>query len=295
MRVRPAHHLPAPPPPPRPQAGARARGGPTPDPPALSARARDALRVLAADPGATGIFTDFDGTIAPIVEDPAAARPLPGALDALDRLARRFAVVAVISGRPAAFLARHLELGEHPGLVAYGLYGLERADGPGGVTLAPEAERWRSVFRALARAARGALPEAVRVEDKGLGLALHWRAAPAAEAACGAFARDAARAHGLRLLPARMAVELGVPGAHDKGSALAAAAAGLAAACFIGDDAGDLAAFRALEVLASRGLAPVRVAVESPEAPAALVRAADCALAGPEAVLAFLDALARAS
>ncbi|HEX7276713.1 MAG TPA: trehalose-phosphatase, partial [Acidimicrobiales bacterium] len=45
-----------------------------------------------------GVFSDFDGTLAAIVDDPAAARPLPGAADALEALARRFARVGVISG-----------------------------------------------------------------------------------------------------------------------------------------------------------------------------------------------------
>ena len=53
------------------------------------------------DPTGTGVFTDFDGTLAPIVDDPAEARPLPGVVDALAALAGRDGRVVVISGRPA--------------------------------------------------------------------------------------------------------------------------------------------------------------------------------------------------
>lgn len=50
---------------------------------------------------------DFDGTLSPIVEDPQAARPLPGIVELLGPLAERFAAVALVSGRPAAYLAEH--------------------------------------------------------------------------------------------------------------------------------------------------------------------------------------------
>jgi trehalose 6-phosphate phosphatase len=50
---------------------------------------------------------DFDGTLAPIVKNPDDARPLPGLLELLAALAGRFAAVALVSGRPAAFLAEH--------------------------------------------------------------------------------------------------------------------------------------------------------------------------------------------
>ena len=50
-----------------------------------------------------------------------------------------------------------------------------------------------------------------------------------------------------------MSVELHPPVAVDKGTVLAELASGLAAACFIGDDAGDLPAFDALDELAEAG------------------------------------------
>ena len=43
---------------------------------------------------------DFDGTLAPIVEHPEDARPLPAALDAVDALAARLGCIAVVTGRP---------------------------------------------------------------------------------------------------------------------------------------------------------------------------------------------------
>jgi len=66
------------------------------------------LAPLVDRPSASGVFTDYDGTLAPIVDDPERAEPLPGAVDALARLARRYARVGVISGRPGAWLAARL-------------------------------------------------------------------------------------------------------------------------------------------------------------------------------------------
>ena len=61
---------------------------------------RAGLDALLARPGQALLATDFDGTLAPIVADPRAARPLPGAVPALRRLAR---VVGTVRGhhRPA--------------------------------------------------------------------------------------------------------------------------------------------------------------------------------------------------
>src|SRR5438128_1796911 len=76
----------------------------------------DLFEPFLAEPARAAILTDFDGTLAPIVDDPLAARPLPGAVDVLHRLAERFGVVGVVSGRPLDFLVGHLgdDVGDLP-------------------------------------------------------------------------------------------------------------------------------------------------------------------------------------
>ena len=69
------------------------------------------------------------------------ARPLPGVPSLLTDLAARFALVAVISGRPTAFLAE--VLGEPPGVTLAGLYGLERA------LRGPDHDAWAAVIDAV--------------------------------------------------------------------------------------------------------------------------------------------------
>src|SRR5262245_36331912 len=72
-----------------------------------------------------GLLTDLDGTLAPIVDDPEGAEPLPVAVAALEALTRRLAVVAVISGR-APDDAR-IRLGTDR-LLVIGNHGLERLE-----------------------------------------------------------------------------------------------------------------------------------------------------------------------
>ena len=127
-------------------------------------------------PGRAGVLTDFDGTLAPIVAEPASAMALPGARATLARLASRYALVAVISGRPVGYLVE--QLGGVAQLVLVGLYGLERvADGV--VAEHPDAHRWRPVVARVAEEAESAAPTGVLVERKGLSVTLHWRSAPA--------------------------------------------------------------------------------------------------------------------
>jgi trehalose 6-phosphate phosphatase len=65
----------------------------------------------------------------------------------------------------------------------------------------------------------------------------------------------------------------------------------LCATCYLGDDLGDLAAFRALDQLAARGIGTARIAVRSDEAPAELLHTADVTVDAPEGAPALLRSL----
>lgn len=252
--------------------------------------AAGALAPLLEDPGSTGIFSDFDGTLSPIVDDPASAAALPGAADVLAGLARRFGRVGVISGRPAGFLLTHVG---DVGVTLWGLHGLETVEG-GEVVPVPEAAPWLDVVeRAAADAVRALGPE-VDVERKGVSLTVHFRRVPGRRAATREWAQGTAEASGLVVHDARMSYELRPPVAHGKGLVLERAAAGLSAACFVGDDLSDADAFDALDRLAATGVTAVRVGVRSEEAPPQLLERADVVLDGPEAVLEALSSLLAA-
>jgi trehalose 6-phosphate phosphatase len=230
------------------------------------------------------VLTDFDGTLAPIVDDPSAAEPLPGAADVLRRLSRRYARVGVVSGRPVAYLLDRLG----PGLWLSGLYGLEAVEG-GRFVEAPFAERWRPVVAGVVASAVARFGDAV--EDKGLSLTLHFRRRPTREPEVRAWAEAEATRTGLVVRPAKASVELHPPLDVDKGTVVEGAAAGLAAVCFLGDDVGDLPAFRALDRLAAAGVHAVRVVVGTSETPEEVVAHADLVVDGPEGALALLRSL----
>ena len=244
------------------------------------------LAVLADQPGRSGVYTDFDGTLAAIVDNPDAARPLDGAAEALGALADRYARVGVISGRPVRFLLEHVAA---PGVDLWGEYGLERVI-DGDIRAADGAPQWREAVEVVAARASAA-GVAERVERKSLSVTLHWRADPGREAAVRAWAAGEAARAGLEVLAARQAVELRPPLQRDKGTALAEAAAGLGAACFLGDDRGDLAAFDALDRLAAGAVYVTRIAVHSSEMPEELERRADIVVDGPQGALDLLNAL----
>lgn len=245
----------------------------------------DPFEPFLRDPSRAAVLTDFDGTLAPIVDDPAAAVPLPDAVEVLHRLADRYAVVGVVSGRPVDHLIR--VLGD--GLWLSGLYGLETSD-RGRRVEAAGAAQWRAVVEGSV--ARAVAEHGDAVEPKGLSLTLHFRTRPDREQAMRTWAGEEAARSGLVVRSAKASLELHPPLHADKGTVVEAAAAGLAAVCFLGDDVGDLPAFDALDRLAASGVHVVRVAVSTSEAPAELLGRADVVVEGPAGALAVLERLA---
>jgi trehalose 6-phosphate phosphatase len=242
-----------------------------------------------ADPKRAGVLLDFDGTLAAIVDDPADARPLSGVVDVLAELAARYRVVAVVSGRPVAFLAEHIGA---PAVILSGQYGLEQWR-DGRRVEHPDARPWRDAVSTVADRAEEELPTGVGVERKGLSVTLHVRVHPEHERIVAAWARAAADGSGLVAHRARRSWELRPPVTADKGTVVTALASGLAAVCFIGDDRGDVPAFAALDrlVLSEGSTTTRRIAVASDEAPAELLAAADEVVVGPEGVVELLRAL----
>jgi trehalose 6-phosphate phosphatase len=235
------------------------------------------------------VLTDFDGTLAAIVPEPRDARPLPGVVEALSLLAERFGVVGVVSGRPVSFLAEQLaELNR--AVVLVGLYGFERIH-DGEIHVSAAADAWRGAVDTVVDAARKKAPRGIGVEAKGVSVTLHWRQAPQYQDWALAFADHWAQESGLALQPGRLAIELRPPVPGDKGLVVEELAAGCTAACFLGDDSGDLAAFAALGRLEASGTTPVRIAVSSPESPEELLGSADLVVQGPHEALSVLQYL----
>lgn len=194
------------------------------------------------------LFLDFDGTLVDLAPSPAAVRVAPGLDDLIARVAWHLnGAVAVITGRPIDAIDAHLN-----GTVraVAGIHGAERRTALGHLLHADIPAATLDAARAdLAAFLRG--HPGATLEDKGVSLALHYRAAPALGPACRrAVDACAAASHGmLERLDGNMVVELKPAHVH-KSAAMTAYMneppfAGRRPV-FVGDDLTDESAFAAV-------------------------------------------------
>ncbi|MFC4505907.1 MULTISPECIES: trehalose-phosphatase [Streptomyces] len=262
---------------------------------------REALDAILADPSHTLIALDFDGTLAPIVENPEDARAHPDALPALTALAPKVAAVAVITGRPAEVAVRNAGFAgagakglDH--LTVLGHYGAERWDARTGAVTAPPPHPGIAAVRTELSALLDGQDPGVWVEEKGgRAVAVHTRRATAPQAAFDALRgplTDLATRHGLIVEPGRLVLELRPPG-MDKGVALLdhVRETGARSVLYAGDDLGDLPAFAAVEKLREDGVPGLLVCSGSNEVTEVSARA-DLVVDGPAGVVGLLRELA---
>jgi trehalose 6-phosphate phosphatase len=237
----------------------------------------DALLVqLAAEPREAGLFLDFDGVLAPIVERPEDAVPAPETRGELERLVAKYELVAVVSGRAGDDVRDRLGVA---GVVCVGSHGLE---------LEPQADRWRRTLAAFAADAPWPPGE---IEVKGLAVAFHFRGHDDERQAVRELdaIAETAREEGLVARYGRKILEVLPPVGSHKGTAVRhlIEERGLRRALAAGDDTTDIDSFAALDGL---GVA-VRVAVASEESPDLLVEAADLVVGSTNEFVALLRRL----
>jgi trehalose 6-phosphate phosphatase len=256
------------------------------------------LEPLLADPRHAAVFTDVDGTLAPIVERPEQAAVPERARELLRALNGRFGLVGCISGRQALEARRLVGVEE----IAYaGNHGLELLlPGAEEPELDPAmAGQEHSAAEFLdGRDSDGLTAVGLRREDKGPIQTLHWRGAEDEQTAKARAREIAAEAGRAKLEPrwGRKVLELRPIGGGGKDAAVAAllAADGVTAAIYAGDDRTDLDAFRRLRELSEGGPLEyaVCVGVLSPEAPPGLAEESDLTVDGPPGWLELLAELA---
>ncbi len=197
----------------------------------------EGLRALDAFVASPVLFAfDFDGTLAPLVDDRDAAVMRRDTARWFCDLCARLPV-AVITGRSASDIAGRL--GGAAVRYAVGNHGAECGD-----DLAPFFEASRRARASLSSSLAGV--RGVSIEDKGTTLSVHYRDATNARAARDAIAR-ALRAVPVpvRVIPGKRVRSVVPVGAPHKGDALRllCARAGVGAALFVGDDVTDEDAF----------------------------------------------------
>ncbi len=212
--------------------------------------AREALDALAA--GRPAVFYDFDGTLSDIVNDPDAARPVAGAVEALQRLAAQ-CPVAVLSGRDLADVTRRLGV---PGIWYAGSHGFELTAPDGTHHQNEDAAAAIPVLEQAAGELRdrlGSIPGIV-IEHKRFGVAVHYRnAARDRVGEVAAAVRAAGRRDALRVTTGREVIELRPDLDWDKGKTLlwvighlGEADSGPLVPVYLGDDITDEDAFDAI-------------------------------------------------
>lgn len=270
-----------------------------------SARSRTHYDHVLTVAGSTVVGLDFDGTLAPVVDEPEAARIHPDAAAALVELAGVVRAVAVITGRPAR---QAIEMGdlteladrmlaEGAELFVFGQYGNERWSATRPEVVSPPPPPGLASFeQELPEVLRRADAVDAYVEEKGLAVAVHTRrmADPAAALTrlSGPVAELAER-HQLSLEPGRHVLEIR-SGTMDKGQALRTILGEQQAGgvVFAGDDLGDIEAFEAVRALRSEGLPGLVVCSASEEQPT-LAEMADVVVEGPAGTVDLLRALVR--
>ncbi|TDC36119.1 trehalose-phosphatase [Micromonospora sp. KC213] len=257
-------------------------------PPRTPLDAEHAWRATAARAADVVLFFDFDGTLAPVDDDPTAVQPAPKVLAALETLAAVVQRVAIVSARPVDFLRDHL--GGLAGIDLYGLYGLEHSHSGGPTVTEPAALPWVPTMAELADLARAELPAGALVEYKRLSVALHWRTAPELGPQIERWGRAQAERLGLKVQAGRMVLELKPPVDRDKGLVIGEVVRSAGGAWYFGDDVSDIKAFVALRARAAADpdFLGVCVAVANPETGHEVAEAADLTIDSPAALGDFL-------
>jgi trehalose 6-phosphate phosphatase len=237
------------------------------------------------------VALDFDGTLAPISPHPDDARPVAGVLQVLRDVRATGAALAVVTGRSVASLLRVSGFDAVPGIVIYGMHGVERWEN--GRLRAPATPPGLDELRlSLPKiVASVAVDPAVWIEDKELSLVIHTRLtaepdrlaeilrAPVAEATAAA---------GLEMRPGKEVLEICIPGI-DKGTAIRELIGDeTAAVCYAGDDVGDLPAVREVNAWSSRNGRPKLAVAVSPSGMGPLAGLADLTVPDPHSLLLLL-------
>ena len=266
------------------------------------------LEAFAQTPGEALLAFDFDGTLAPIVDDPEKSRMHEGSAEALAVLGARVARMAIVTGRGVEAVRRLGQLDSRQGmdsLVVLGQYGVERWDAATGEERHPRvpaaiSQAWSELESLVAGLEKSGVDVGgLYLEDKQRAIGVHTRRASDPQKLVELLTdpvRRLAERHDLTMEPGRFVLELRAS-SQDKGDALRELVeeSQPTMVVMVGDDLGDIPAFKVLEELRAGGTICARVVSASTEG-TALDEYADISCDGPDGVSAWLeDMVARTS
>ena len=271
---------------------------------ARSTQGKRFIEAFVENPGGALLAFDFDGTLAPIVDDPEDSRIHEGSAQVLAEIGDRVGQLVIITGRGVDAVRRLGKLDDRTGLsslVVLGQYGVERWDAATGEVRQPEvpaaiAEAWVELRALVAELEQSGVDVAgLYLEDKKRAIGIHTRRVKDSEALMTRLrepVRELAERHGLILEPGRSVLEVRAS-SQNKGDALREMVeqAQPAIVAMVGDDLGDLPAFDAIHELQLAGLVCARVVSASTEQ-SALDSRADIRCEGPDGVAEWLADLA---
>ncbi|HYZ57853.1 MAG TPA: trehalose-phosphatase [Streptosporangiaceae bacterium] len=238
------------------------------------------------------VALDFDGTLAPISAHPDDARPIAGARNILQEVRATGATLAIVTGRSVASILRISGFDAVPGIVIYGLHGVERWENGRLRAPAPPpgiGELRRSLPKLLTSIAHDA---AIWIEDKELSLVIHTRLTAEPDRhlqALRAPVAEAAAAVGLEARPGKEVLEICIPGT-DKGTAIRELISDeTAAAFYAGDDVGDLPAVQEVNAWSDRSGRPKLAVAISPSGISPLAEITDVTVPDPHSLISLLQ------
>ena len=247
--------------------------------------------------GRVGLFSDFDGTLTPIFDDPRDTVLSPAVRDTLSELSGNLELVAVVSGRDLKTLREMVGL---ESVTYVGNHGLEVWKA-GAERQEYETQVADGLIEDVEKGVADTGVSGLSLEDKGMSVTVHYRNArdpTTARSALSQVLKALAAARGLETREGKMVLEIGPRTSVNKGTAVVRLAREfeLTGAIFLGDDVTDCDAFDALRELAREiGLKGAAVAVVDRETPEVVLRKADYCLSGTGEVEEFLRWMAYAS
>ena len=166
-------------------------------------------RILSA--GRVGLFSDFDGTLTPLFDDPRNTVLSPAIRDTLSELSKKVELVAVVSGREVRFLREMIGL---KSVTYVGNHGLEEWK-TGGEQQEYVVQVSDGLLEEVEKGVAGIGVSGFSVENKVLSVAVHYRNAPdptATRSAVSQMLKSLAATRDLQIKEGKMVLEI-VPGA----------------------------------------------------------------------------------